>query len=115
MVAGTSNTNNAPKVEDTIFPISQFKNSMFLTPALPAKLTITKDTEEVINLLISLGATPINPITKPTISSIPRKKGLRFPNKALNTPPKTAKTIPIRKAHALTTFSRDLIAMYYNI
>lgn len=88
---------------------------MFLTPADPAKLTITKDTEEVMNLLMSLGATPINPITNPTISNIPRKKGLRFPNKALKTPPKTAKTIPIRNAHALTTFSRDLIAIQSDV
>ncbi len=115
IVAGTNNTNNAPKVDETMFPISQFKNSMFLTPAEPAKLTITRETEEVMNLLMSFGATPINPITSPNNNKSPKRKGLRLPNKALIIPPSIARTIPIRNAQALTTFSLDLMAMLYII
>jgi len=111
MVAGTSKTNKAPRVEETIFPISQFRNSIFLTPAEPAKLTMTKETDEVINLFISLGDTPIKPITSPNTNSKPSKKGFNSPNNALNMPPTRARTTPIRNAHALTLFSLDLIAM----
>jgi len=111
IVAGTNNTNRAPRVEETIFPSSQFKNSIFLTPAEPAKLTITSETEDIMNLFISLGDTPIKPITNPNTNRSPSKKGLRFPNRALSIPPISASTTPIKNAHALTIFSLDLIAI----
>ncbi len=46
IVAGTNNTNSAPNTEDIMLPISIPRMAASKTnPWIPAKLTITKDTE----------------------------------------------------------------------
>lgn len=107
-------TNKAPKVEETMFPIAMFKNSMPFIPEAPAKLTITKETAAIKNLLTSPGETLINPTTSPkttrTAKIIPLTCPI-CPRLALKTPRDNANTTPIKKAHAPNKLSLDLITL----
>ncbi len=112
IVAGTRSTSNAPREEETILPMFQLKNSMFRTPAEPAKLTMTSETEDIKNLLTSLGATLMNPTIIPKTTIIPSIMGLSSLRKdAPKIPATSAKTTPIVKACAPSRFSFDLIIL----
>lgn len=110
IVAGTNKTSNALKIADTIFPISMPRIAASRTrPWMPAKLTITKETEARRKVCASYSETKY-PTIKPKTARIPKTKEFLCSAK---TPINTAMIIPIKKAHALIKFSLALIGILF--
>jgi len=109
-VAGTKRTRRAPMTDETILPIATPLIAASRTrPCIPAKLTITNETEANKNVWELFSETKY-PTTKPKIARTPNIHGLvLFP---ATIPTITASTIPTRNAHAPIRFSLDLIGTF---
>jgi hypothetical protein len=111
--------NKVPKVEAAIFPIfTPLTDSIPITVALetrpwiPAKLTITRETEARRKVCTFFSATK-KPRTNPTVANVERINGLAF--SPAKTPIATAKMIPMKNAQAPIRFSLALIGIIYLI
>lgn len=110
-MAGTNKTNSAPRTEDTIRPIlipriAESKRR----PWIPAKLTITNETDAKRNVWDSFSSTKY-PATIPNNAKMPKMNGFVFAS--ANIPTSVARIAPARKAHAPNKFSRDLIGILF--
>jgi len=113
IVAGTKRTRRAPRTEEMIVPISMPRIAASRTsPWIPAKLTITKDSEARRKVWMSFSATKY-PTIIPNNAKTPNIKGLVLIwEKLVITPTATARTTPAKKAHAPIKFSRDFIGIF---